>query len=136
MSSRCLKGKAKQRTVSRDQYEPLREQLAGRMQTDEAKTTYARRAPIAEGVFASIKASLHFRRFSVRGKANVRSEWFWVCMAYNLRRLIGPMTASLRAHISSCCVLLWPQVVISKACSPLTTLDDTDTNTCFSRLAA
>jgi len=86
--SKCTRGKSKQRTVSRDQYEPLREELALRMGTQEGQDVYARRAPTGERAFASIKASLGIRRFSVRGKNKVLSEWLWICTAHNLKKLI------------------------------------------------
>ncbi len=88
LAEKCIRGQAGQRRVCRDQYEPLREQLAKRMDSPEAKTIYGRRAPTGERVFATIKASMGIRRFSVRGKAKVHSEWLWICTAYNLMKLI------------------------------------------------
>lgn len=104
LSGACIKGKAKQRRISRDQYEPLREQLAQRMASPEAKTIYARRAPTGEGVFATIKGSMGIRRFSVRGKEKVFSEWLWVCTAYNLKKLIkqGLLSAKSRTPTNPC----------------------------------
>lgn len=86
--TKCVKGKAKRRSLSRDQYEELREELAARMSTQEGKDIYARRAPTGERVFATIKSSLGIRRFSVRGKDKVTCEWLWVCTAHNLKKLI------------------------------------------------
>jgi hypothetical protein len=74
--------------ITRDQYEPLREDLAKRMQTEQGRKVYARRAPIVEGVFAQIKSALGIRRFTCRGKEKVTSEWLWICTAYNLMKLI------------------------------------------------
>ncbi len=88
LEEKCIRGQARQRRVCRDQYEPLREQLAQRMDSPEAKTIYGRRAPTGERVFATIKASMGIRRFRVRGKAKVHSEWLWICTAYNLMKLL------------------------------------------------
>ncbi|MGH9417797.1 MAG: transposase, partial [Terriglobales bacterium] len=38
-------------------------------------------------VFGWIKNVLGFRRFSLRGMSQVRSEWSLVCLAVNLKRL-------------------------------------------------
>lgn len=84
----CLAKGAKARTLSRDQYEPLREAVRARMRTEAGSATYARRAPVAEGVFAHLKSAMGIRRFMRRGTAKVRADWFWICTAYNLKKLI------------------------------------------------
>jgi len=85
----CIKGKSPLRTITRDQYEPLREAAAERMATDEGQQIYKARAPGIEGVFGFIKAALGIRRFTVRGLENVRTEWTWICTAYNLKKLLA-----------------------------------------------
>ena len=40
-----------------------------------------------EPIFGIIKETMGFRRFSVRGLANVSAEWTLVTLAYNLKRL-------------------------------------------------
>ena len=52
-----------------------------------------------EPVFGIIKAAMGFRRFSLRGKQKVQSEWTLVCLAYNFRRLfplrgVAPLEAA------------------------------------------
>ena len=79
--------------ISRDAYEHLREELAVRMRTQTARRIYARRAPIGEGVFATLKATLGFRRFSCRGRSKVEAELLWICTAYNLMKLIRKVSA-------------------------------------------
>ena len=83
----CVRGSAGRRTIRRDAYEPFREELARRMQADQAKGIYARRAPIGEGVFANLKRNMGIRRFTRRGRARVGAELLWICIAYNLRKL-------------------------------------------------
>lgn len=120
LSSKCIKGKGRQRSVSRDQYEPLREELALRMATEEGKDVYARRAPTGERAFASIKASLGIRRFSVRGKSKVLSEWLWICTAHNLKKLISqrlcaskhPTTPDLTPPSAPQLSICWPTAPI------------------------
>jgi transposase len=60
---------------------------AQRMATPEGQEIYKARAPGIEGVFGCIKAALGIRRFTVRGLSNVRTEWAWICTAYNLKKL-------------------------------------------------
>lgn len=98
LAGECLDPKAKRgRTVRRDPYEPLRERMHAKLQTAEGKTTYHRRMHIGETPFAVIKGILEVRRFLLRGLEKVRTEWRWVCTAYNLKKLIAAL-AALRAE--------------------------------------
>jgi len=45
------------------------------------------RAQIIEPVFGIIKEVMGFRRFSVAGPENVRTQWALICTAFNLRKL-------------------------------------------------
>ena len=95
----CRDPKAKRgRSISRDQYEPLREQMHQRMKSVEGKATYARRMHTAETPFGHIKSVMGVRQFLLRGLEKVRIEWCWVCTAYNLKKLlaaIGKLRAAL-----------------------------------------
>jgi transposase len=88
LAPRCVRDTAAQRMICRDVYEPLREELAQRMRTEQARDIYARRAPIGEGVFAGMKRNMGIRRFTRRGRRLVDVELIWICMAYNLRKLL------------------------------------------------
>ena len=57
---------------------------------------YALRKQTIEPVFGIIKEAMGFRRFSLRGLANVRTEWTLVTLACNLKRLFH-LGADLRA---------------------------------------
>ena len=103
LAADCIKGKSPLRSITRDEYEPLREAAGQRMATAKGKEIYNKRAPCIEGVFGIIKSYLGIRRFSVRGLSNVRCEWNWICTAYNLKKLLahearsaygGPKTGS------------------------------------------
>jgi transposase len=98
LSGECLDPKAKRgRTVGRDAHEPARERMFAKMQTEKGKKTYHRRMHIGETPFAVIKGILEVRRFLLRGLEKVRTEWRWVCTAYNLKKLIAAL-AALRAE--------------------------------------
>lgn len=93
----CLAGSAKSRTVSRDQHEDLREAALARLNTEEGRKIYGRRAWMAETPYAFIKTVMGLRQFLLRGLDKVRMEWRWACTAYNIRKMVKIM-AALRAH--------------------------------------
>jgi transposase len=66
---------------------PVDEQMRYRMRTQAGRALYALRKQTVEPVFGIIKAVMRFRRFMLRGKAKVSSEWTLVTLAYNFRRL-------------------------------------------------
>ena len=100
LAGECLDPKAKRgRTVQRDEYEPLREKMAAKMQTPQGKAVYNQRMHVAETPFAIIKSILGVRRFLLRGLEKVRTEWLWVCTAYNMRKLLAHV-AGLRAELA------------------------------------
>ena len=45
---------------------------------------------IVEPVFGILKQGEGFRRWTVRGLENVRTQWALVCTAYNLKKLAKP----------------------------------------------
>lgn len=61
--------------------------LAHRTATAAGRARYKLRQQTVEPVFGIIKACLGFRRFLLRGLAQVTLEWSLVCTAYNLKRL-------------------------------------------------
>jgi len=98
LAGECLDPKAKRgRIVNRDGYEPWREKMHAKLQTDEGAKIYHRRMHIGETPFAIIKSILEVRRFLLRGLEKVRTEWRWVCTAFNLKKLIAVL-AVLRAQ--------------------------------------
>ncbi len=98
LAAACLSGAAKSRTVSRDQHEERREELAVRMQTARGRQIYARRAWMSETPHAVLKQVMGMRKFLLRGLDKVRIEWRWACTAYNLRKVVT-WVASLRAQV-------------------------------------
>ena len=58
-----------------------------------AKKIYDHRKTQGERPFAEIKQTMRFRRFSLRGRANIRGEWDLVCAAANLLHLHRAQTA-------------------------------------------
>ena len=55
-----------------------------------------------EGAFALLKTDFGFRRFLTRGKANVRTELFFLAMAFNLKKLwMKQEKGRLKTHLSN-----------------------------------
>ena len=58
-----------------------------------------------EGAFALLKTDFAFRRFLTRGKANVRTEMFFLCLAFNLKKLwMKREHMRLKTHLSEICI--------------------------------
>jgi transposase len=64
-----------------------KQKMAHRLKTKIGKELYKLRKQTVEPVFGIIKEVMGFRRFSLRGHANVSLEWTLVCVSYNLKRL-------------------------------------------------
>lgn len=94
----CIQGKSKLRSITRDEYETLRETINHRMATEAGKALYKTRAPGIESVFGIIKSCLGIRRFSRRGLSKVRTDWTWICAAYNLKKLLSHEVGSLQGE--------------------------------------
>lgn len=88
LSEECLIGKSRYRTITRDQYQDLREKAIARMQTEEGERNYNRRMWVVEGSFGLIKAWMGLRQFLCRGLEKVKTEWLWACTAFNLKKLV------------------------------------------------
>lgn len=97
LSTECLTGNSRRRTVMHDQHEAARQATAARLQTKSGRAAYARRAHLAETPIAVIKQVLGLRQFLLRGLCKVRTEWLWACTAFNIKKLISAM-AKLRSE--------------------------------------
>ena len=84
------------RTISRDEFEEVRERTAVRMATERAKQIYNQRPRIAETPFSILKAVFGLRQFLLRGLKKVQTEWRWANTAFNLKKLVREL-ARLRA---------------------------------------
>lgn len=96
LASRCLsaQNKSKVRTIGRDQHEPLREQMAQRMNSDAGRAKYRRRSHLAETPFAVLNTSMNVIQLLLRGTAKVTAEVGWICSAYNLKKITRLLAAS------------------------------------------
>ncbi len=61
--------------------------MAYKLKTDIGKLIYGLRKSTVEPIIGTIKETLGFRQFSLRGLGAVAGEWCLICLAYNLKRL-------------------------------------------------
>jgi len=64
-----------------------KEAMRRKLRTAAGRAVYKMRKAIVEPVFGQVKEQRGFRRFSLRGKENVRREWRLVCAVSNLLKL-------------------------------------------------
>lgn len=69
-------------------------QLHARWQRQATAELYTLRAPTVEPVFAQIKQQMGFRRWTVRGLDNVKTQWALLCTTWNLRVIFRHWRAS------------------------------------------
>ena len=75
------------RKLSRPHNEPAIVRQREKQFITENQEKLKRRKTIIEPVFGTIKRVMRFRRWTVRGLANVRAQWSIICTAHNLRKL-------------------------------------------------
>jgi hypothetical protein len=74
------------RIVVRKEDSPAVAAFRAKMQSEQAKQLYRRRAQIAEFPHAWIKEKFGLRRFRLRGRKKVQAEALWVCLTYNIQQ--------------------------------------------------
>ena len=67
-----------------------RDEFYERLRTEENRSLRRRRRETIEPTFGTIKESMGFRRFHLRGQSKVELEWQLVGLSYNLRKLHRP----------------------------------------------
>ena len=100
LAGRCLVKNTRTRTLRRDEYQDLRDTVGRRMATQEGIQLYKRRGPLIETVFARIKVHMGIRQFLLRGLDKVRTEWSWICLAYNLKLLLKLATDTTKPPLT------------------------------------
>jgi transposase len=76
------------RSITRDEFEEVRERTAARMRTAAAQKLYHERPRIAETTFGILKNVFGMRQFLLCGLEKVRIEWRWAATAFNLKKLV------------------------------------------------
>jgi transposase len=98
LAAACLSPKSKHgRTITRDEFEEVRERTAARMSSESSRALYNQRPHMAETPFGIIKSVMGLRQFLLRGSEKVKTEWRWAATAFNLHKLVRE-TGRLRAE--------------------------------------
>lgn len=63
------------------------ERMKQKIDSDEGRAIYSRRLGIVEPVFANITDMIGIKRFSLRGKEKVNTQWQWMTMVHNIFKL-------------------------------------------------
>jgi transposase len=71
-----------------------KERTAHKMKTEAGRKEYGKRKGTSEPVFGIIKKVMGYSNFLTRGLENVRKEWTYVCIGYNLKRLFSLFNAT------------------------------------------
>lgn len=86
LKSQCTRNKAN-RTVTREANEHLMEAMAERMKREPGK--FKLRKTLAEHPFGTIKRSLGYTHFLLKGLEKVRTEWSLITLVYNIKRVLN-----------------------------------------------
>lgn len=92
--AQCIKGASKKSLEERSKnlhvsktFLRQRQEMQERIQSEEGILLRINRSIQVEGAFGVLKEDMGFRRFLLRGKVKVQTEFLLLCMAYNLNKL-------------------------------------------------
>ena len=58
-----------------------------KIDTDEGRHRYSQRLGIVEPVFANITSAHRLKRFSLRGRAKIDTQWQLFCLVHNIGKI-------------------------------------------------
>lgn len=70
-----------------DTHETASDRMRQRIDSPEGRALYARRPGTVEPVFGNLRHNKGLRRFTVRGKAKVNTQWNLMCLVHNIEKL-------------------------------------------------
>jgi len=88
LKKRCTKGRSG-RSIILNVHDAQFKAMRTKLDSPHGKRIYAKRKWIVEPVFGHIKETIGFRQFSLRGLDKVIGEFFLICIAHNLRKIIN-----------------------------------------------
>jgi hypothetical protein len=62
-------------------------EMAAKIDTEQGRKIYPRRAAIVEPVFANIRTQKGLSRFTLRGKIKVTIQWLLYCIVHNIEKI-------------------------------------------------
>lgn len=85
--SRCTRGRF--RTLEISEYSAVEQRMKAKLAGPTGRMIHGLRKHLVEPVFGNIKCNLGFVRYSLRRLARVQGEFFLICIAHNLKKLIA-----------------------------------------------
>jgi transposase len=108
-ASQCTQNK-RGRYVELSPWHEMTQALRAELEDPDNRCKLKRRRQIIEPVFAAIKERFGFRRFTVHGLENVKTQWSLACSAYNLMKLYTLWRkGDLKLDGVRCCAWLFPR---------------------------
>jgi transposase len=89
LRDKCLPAKTTTKSIYRWEYQEIVEQHILTMNTEEAKEAIKQRSALAEHPFGTIKQTLGWSHFLVRGKEKVSGENALIMFTYNFKRMLN-----------------------------------------------
>jgi transposase len=89
LRDKCLAKKTAQKSIYRWEHQEIIEQHILTMNTEEAKEAIKQRSALAEHPFGTIKQTLGWSHFLVRGKEKVSGENALIMFTYNFKRMLN-----------------------------------------------
>ena len=89
MKDKCIPDKTVHKTIFRWEHEEIVEAHRKKMQTDKAKAILKQRGSIVEHPCGTIKQTLGWSHFLVRGKEKVSGENALIMFTYNFKRMLN-----------------------------------------------
>ena len=83
-----IKRSFKKKTFNPENWIAQKSKVKELLSTDEYKKLMKKRSTECETVFGQIKSNQHFRRFHLRGKEKVGTEWGLLMIGYDFKQLI------------------------------------------------
>ena len=87
--NKCTKAKGNKRLHVSKEFIKYRKKSLENITTPEGKLLRLNRSIQVEGAFGILKQDYGFRRFLLRGKKNIRTEFMLLCFAYNIKKLFN-----------------------------------------------
>jgi hypothetical protein len=107
LRSRCLRNPATSETRQvvfflgrSDKPESHTARMRRKIDSDEGRYRYSRRLGIVEPVFANITSAHGLKRFSLRGRTKVNTQWQLFCLVHNIGKIhrFGGRKAKRKLH--------------------------------------
>jgi transposase len=83
----CTKNKCNFRSITRRVDETSLDKLKATIRTERGYNIYKKRMKIVEPVFGNIKWNKGFNRFSAKGLARVKTQFFLACFVHNIEKI-------------------------------------------------